>query len=126
MNHIDESLNIVSQKIANFNHETKLNLKLHVEHELETHKKILPKGFFYGAIHEQIEAVVDEKMDQFTKTQNIDFKPKELYGYLAAQLKTSPTLSKQQLHYLAFEHLAQNSDSKFLKKIFNKLRKGTL
>lgn len=119
----NRKLDEVSDKITDFNDETKLNLKLHVEHEMESHKKIMPKGLFYGEIHEEIAKAVDEKMAQFTKTRNTDLRPKELYNYLTGILQNQPNLSKKELHYLAYQHLAETADSKFIKKMFNKLKR---
>jgi len=118
----ENELNAVGQKIDNFNAETKLNLKLHVEHEMESHSRILPKGLFYGEIHEQIEAAVNKTMAQYTI--NTDIKPKNLYAYLESELATHPNLSKKQLHFIAYDHLAAKTDSKFLRKLFNKLKRG--
>ena len=117
----EKELKDVVDKIENFNDETKLNLKLHVEHEMTEHKHTLPKGMFYGALHEEIEHEVDARMEQFTK--QTDLKPKDLYTYLDQTLDEEPNLSKRQLHYLAYDHLAQTTDIKFLKKIFKKMRK---
>ncbi|GEO79825.1 hypothetical protein FD29_GL001033 [Companilactobacillus mindensis DSM 14500] len=121
MDDVDQQLNAVSQKIDKFNDDTKLNLKLHVEHEMEEHKRILPKGLFYGEVHEQIEQAVDEKMAYFTKSQNIDLRPKQLYAYLISELADHPDLSKKELKILAFKYLEQDAKSKFLRKIFKKL-----
>lgn len=111
----------VTKKIDNFNAETKLNFKLHVEHELTTHKKILPKGLAYGAVHEDIETAVDDKMAKFMKHTNL--KPQELADFLEKKLDKRPDLTKRQLHYLAYEHLEKNTKSKFLKKIYKSMRK---
>ena len=70
---VENDLHRITKKIDDFNDETKLNLKLHVEHEAQTHRRILPTGFFYGAVHEEIQAIVDERMHDFTK--NTDLKP---------------------------------------------------
>lgn len=115
----DKKLSDVTRKIDDFNDETKLNLKLHVEHELHEHKKILPHGLSYGSLHEAIEREVDQRMDKFTK--NTDLKPKELYAYLELQLAEKPLLSKRQLHYLAYDHLARETSNHFLKKMFKKM-----
>lgn len=117
----DKKLSDVTQKIDDFNDETKLNLKLHVEHELHDHRKILPNGLSYGNIHEAIEHEVDQRMDKFTK--NTKLKPQELYGYLELKLAEDPSLSKRQLHYLAYDHLANETPNRFLKKMFKKLRR---
>lgn len=117
----DKHLDVVTKKIDDFNDETKLNLKLHVEHEMTRHKKTLPSGLFYGAMHEEIEKEVDCRMADFT--QNTDLKPKELYSYLESKLVDEPSLSKRQLHFLAYDHLAKTTDSKFLKKIFKSMKK---
>lgn len=123
MDEINQQLSSVSQKIDNFNHNTKLNLKLHVEHEMEEHKRILPKGLFYGEVHEQIEHAVDEKMAYFTRSQNIDLRPKKLYDYLISELADHPNLSKKELKVSSYEYLAQETESKFLRKIFKKLER---
>lgn len=117
----DKKLSDVTQKIDDFNDETKLNLKLHVEHELHEHNKILPGGLSYGIIHEEIENAVDKRMAEFTK--NTDLKPKELYAYLELQLAQNPKLSKRQLHYLAYDHLARETSNRFLRKMFKTLRR---
>lgn len=117
----DRQLLKVTQKIDDFNDETTLNLKLHVEHEIKAHQQILPMGL-YGATHEVIESEVNKRMDKFK--QNTDLKPQELYAYLESQLETNPKLSKRQLHYLAYEHLASNTSSKFLKRIFKSMKRG--
>ncbi|WP_119327172.1 hypothetical protein [Companilactobacillus musae] len=118
---LDKKLNNVTHKIDNFNDETKLSLKLHVEREMSAHRKILPKGLFYSEIHEEIQTEVDRKMADFTK--NTDLKPKELYTYLNSKLQDDPTLSKRQLHFLAYDHLAKTTNSKFLRRIFKTMKK---
>jgi len=118
----EHKLNLVGKRIDDFNAETKLNLKLHVEHEMEAHRKILPRGLFYGEIHEEITAAVNKTMAQYTI--NTDIKPKQLYSYLQSELAADPNLSKEKLHFLAYQHMAENTNSKFLKKLFNKLKKG--
>lgn len=118
---LDKDLNNVTHKIDKFNDETKLNLKLHVEREMSAHRKILPTGLFYGEIHEKIQTEVDRKMADFTK--NTDLKPKELYTYLDSKLQDDPSLSKRQLHFLAYDHLAKTTSSKFLRKIFTTMKR---
>ncbi|MFC6176267.1 hypothetical protein ACFQAV_05415 [Companilactobacillus huachuanensis] len=116
-----KKLSDVTQKIDDFNDETKLNLKLHVEHELHEHDRVLPDGLSYGIIHEEIEEAVDKRIDEFTK--NTDLKPKELYAYLELQLAQDSSLSKRQLHYLAYDHLARETSNRFLRKMFKVMRR---
>lgn len=118
---VEKELHQITKKIDDFNDETKLNLKLHVEHEASMHRKVLLNGLFYGAIHEGIQAIVDERMNEFTK--NTDLKPQELYAYLKKQITAHPTLSKRQLHYLAYDHLEHITDNRFLKKIYKTMKK---
>lgn len=118
---VENDLRQITKKIDDFNDETKLNLKLHIEHEARTHRRILPTGLFYGAVHEEIQDTVDARMNEFTK--NTDLKPQELYVYLQEEIKQNPTLSKRQLHYLAYDHLEQITTNKFLKKIYKKMKK---
>jgi len=117
----EHKLNLVGKKIDDFNAETELNLKLHVEHEMEAHRKILPRGMFYGEIHEEITAAVNKTMAKYTI--NTDIKPKKLYAYLESELAADPHLSKDKLHFLAYQRMAEKTDSKFLKKLFTKLKR---
>lgn len=115
-------LNKVTKKINDFNEETTLNLKLHVEQEIHNHKQILPNGLFYGATHEVIDSEVNKRMDKFKE--NTDLKPLDLYSYLKSQFESNPDLSKRQLHYLAYEYLADTTSSKFLRRIFKSMKRG--
>lgn len=118
---INNALAKVTQKIDDFNSEAKLHFKLHVDHEIQSHKKLLPHGMMYSAIHEQITNGVNKRMDQFTR--DTDLKPQELYSFLGQELVKHPNLSKRELHFLAYDHLEKNTKNKFLKKIYKKMRK---
>lgn len=118
----EKHLNHFNQQIENFNQETELNLKLHIEHEIDEHRSLLPRGLFYGELHEQIASEIDRKMNDFK--QHNDLNPSKLYSFLMDQIKNDPTLSKRELNLLAYGYLIRTTHSKVFKKMLKKLERG--